>query len=121
MGSSFLKMGIPDRPLPLFERRQTVCFLIFLKTSNGEWQTMRASMGAMIVPGKIRSAPWTPLIRYRMLYLTQDRSKGEAVAKGSLRVISNRLRAYLIMMREKTQLIRLIKMEPKKAPQKPLT
>ena len=91
MGSSFLKMGIPDRPLPLFEMGQTVCFLIFLKTSNGEWQTMRVSMGATIVPGKIRSAPWTPLIRYRMLYFTRDRSKGEEIAKGSLRAISNRL------------------------------
>ena len=50
---------------------------------------MRVSMGAMIVPGKFRSAPWTLLIRYRIFYFTRDGSKGEEVAKGSLRAISN--------------------------------
>ncbi len=91
MGSSFLKMGIPDRPLPLFEMGQTVCFLIFLKTSNGEWQTMRVSMGPRSFQEKFDQRHGPPSFGTECSILLETGVKGEEIAKGPLRAISNRL------------------------------
>jgi hypothetical protein len=96
MGCSFLEMGFPDRILSPFKRVADGLSLDFFEDQQRRMANDASKHGAHDRSRKNSISAMDPLIRYRMVYFTRDRRKGEEIAKGSLRVISNRLQGLFV-------------------------